>query len=235
MPFDFTNLKTYHINYQNLCDHFKKFSIMDDAKLNEQYLTRWITTLQAHDHLLVSYLDTKEKILAYQQSQEEDRFFFVQYMTYGGISVLIQFEINKIHKEIDFFRNTNGVIEIPIEYFFNKKFGIHWNKRDAVFSKKFNPNPIYIVPFFTGKSCWLVIDGNHRITQAIEEKHETISSIILDGKFLSQKKIFPSCFDFLFYTFQNEFSNFDYYKKVKFFTDEMLYDNSFLSLHDFNI
>ena len=50
----------------------------------------------------------------------------------------------------------------------------------------------------------LVVDGNHRITDAIKKGKKTIKSYLLDTNYIVQGNLFCSDFDKMLYVFQNE-------------------------------
>lgn len=64
---------------------------------------------------------------------------------------------------------------------------------------------IIIVPFTIDEAYkMLVVDGNHRITEAIKKGKKTINAYVLDANWIVQGNPFCSEFDKMLYIFQNE-------------------------------
>ncbi len=79
---------------------------------------------------------------------------------------------------------------------------INWTETDCLVDRE---DPITIFPFTIGKIYKeLVVDGNHRVTTAIQKKKKTIKAIIIEPNAAVSNHMLSSSFDELLYVFQNE-------------------------------
>ncbi len=91
--------------------------------------------------------------------------------------------------------------DISIDEFRENKF-INWTETDCLVDRE---DPIIIFPFTIGKFYKeLVVDGNHRVTTAIQKKKKTIKAIIIEPYAAVSNHMLSSSFDELLYVFQNE-------------------------------
>ena len=234
MPFNFIDLETYQIDYKNLFEYFKNFPILDDESLQKKYLYKWIGMIEHSDELLVSQMNSKIQIFAHQQRTKKNKNYFVQDMHYGSNIVQIQFQVDQLNTLLKMYDDNIFNQKISTENFSGDLSCIQWQERKIEFCEKFNTEPIYILPFALGRKQYLVIDGNHRVTQAVQEKHSEISVIVLEEDFVIKNNIFPSEFDKLFYIFHNELSRFANNKIQNNITDVMLLDTSYLNTEKIN-
>ena len=94
---------------------------------------------------------------------------------------------------------------------------------------KIKIQPIIIVPLTVGVFYqWLVVDGNHRITYAIENKKKSVKAFSLDPNALVEANMFSSGFDKFLYIFQNEMIALASYIHREGYSDEEAFKLGFL-------
>ncbi|ALS02044.1 hypothetical protein ATZ33_11805 [Enterococcus silesiacus] len=197
MAYAFTEGKEYKIDYSKI-----KKTLIDQAKENifhfdhnlETYLDSWIKLLQECESLSIEQILTNTQ---HYQIVETFRIFH-QDINYDGQKIKIHFNAELIANEINYSQAT--VHSYEVSDFSDDNAQFLWTKtEDSIFP--LSESPILAVPFKSGFHTYLVIDGNHRVTEWVKT-HEKIPVILLrtNDPMLNQA-IFSSIFDEMFYTF----------------------------------
>lgn len=213
--------------------YFNHFNIFENKQLQVHYLTSWMNQLKNHDKVLLSELDTSDKInkCIEMMMREPEQFQFP--IQYGTEKVLINVRVSPILKILCEELNLHLVQKIPIEYFGNhQKF--QWSKVKINVNWPLNSAPIVSIPFYNGRNSYLVIDGNHRIAHHIEKELPTINAMLISECSAIEQNIFTSSFDKMMYIFHNELFHLQNEKKKGKLTDEILVKRSFLSTGTFD-
>lgn len=233
MPFDFDEYKMYTIDYDLLFDNIFKLPFLNNLQWKEIYLLQWKGILQECDLASIEHFNTPEKIQKYQQAvaAENEGLIFKKSFTFqpSQIEVFFNFRISIIFKILnDSNQNVNST-KISLNKFNSSHPEIHWDPRTIDKSAKFNNYPIFIVPFFDKDSNGLVIDGNHRVTHAIQLRKKYIDCFFFSEKNVVDLNLFCSAFDKMLYIFFNEINHFFINKTYKNSTDLELLNKSYLS------
>ncbi|MBO0428339.1 hypothetical protein JZO82_04105 [Vagococcus fluvialis] len=233
MPFDFTNLKPYVIDYDLLFDSLEKLPLLDDQKLQQEYLLNWKNNLQRFDKVIVEQLNTPQKIANYQSAinKEEEFEIFQQEYTFfpSQVKIFFHYRVSVIFKSLEHFNQMNNSQKINLIDFTNKESKIKWTNRQINLLKKYNNTPIFLIPFFDKQYNYLVIDGNHRISHAVALNKKNINGFSFSEKSVIDNQWFCSGFDKILYIFYNEMNHFANNKKYNNTPDYELLMKSYLS------
>lgn len=237
MPFDFTEFKTYTIDYNLLFDGLKTAPFLDNQELKEMYLLQWKNTLERYDKGIVDVLDTPRKILDYQNTiaKENETQIFQQEFTFepSKVKVFFHYRISVISKILLETNQSNQSVKTDLKEFTDSDSQIKWTVRNIDKSKKFNTTPIFLSPFLNGQYNYVVIDGNHRLSHAKLLNKKSINCFPFDERTMIDYELFCSGFDKLLYIFNNELNHFANNKMYKNATDDELLKKSYLSGNGF--
>lgn len=216
MPFDFINFRHYSINYLDLFNEINSQEILSNKSLQVQYLKMWMKELSDCDNILKKQLNIPESISKLRLLLQLEPEIFQLPINFQYNEILLHFRITIANKI------TSGAkyksIFIPLSEFIQKNSLFKWTLVDTNvdFYSNFN-KPIIIVPFFSGQYNYLVIDGNHRLTNKIKNNADGIYALIISEQSVIEHSLFSSGFDKLFYIMHNELRhmvNATHYKKA---------------------
>lgn len=204
MPINMMTEKIYRINY---CDWAKELyakPIFINKNIQKIYVDKWIQILKEQDELSCKdFFDPQIRGMMLKEKVEAPEIFQLP-VYYNSNSLYIHFRVSRIIQMIENSKiSTDDLSEIDINEFTDKRRNINWTQtKDGVDIKT---QPILMAPLTIGKYYqWIVIDGNHRITDAIAKGRKKIKSIDLDPNWLVQNNLFCNGFDKYLYVFQNE-------------------------------
>ena len=166
------------------------------------YVDKWVAELmEADKNSVASYTDPNNQSMIMMEKMEAPE-TFQTIVNMQENELLIHFRVSRIIQMLQMSGITEAdAIEISIDEFIDKKV-INWTSTDSIVDRE---DPIIIFPFTIGKTYKeLVVDGNHRVTTAIQKKKKMIKAIIVDPDAAVLNHMLSSSFDELLYVFQNE-------------------------------
>lgn len=202
MPINMMTGKPYGINYPNMRKELMEMKIFHDKELQQMYVDKWVAELmEADKNSVASYTDPNNQSMIMMEKMEAPE-TFQTIVNMQENELLIHFRVSRIIQMLQMSGITEAdAIEISIDEFIDKKV-INWTSTDSIVDRE---DPIIIFPFTIGKTYKeLVVDGNHRVTTAIQKKKKMIKAIIVDPDAAVLNHMLSSSFDELLYVFQNE-------------------------------
>lgn len=202
MPINMMMGKPYGINYPNMRKELMEMKIFHDKELQQMYIDKWVAELMKADkNSVTSYTDPNNQSMIMMEKMEAPE-TFQTIVNMQENELLIHFRVSRIIQMLQMSGITEAdAIEISIDEFIDKKV-INWTSTDSIVDRE---DPIIIFPFTIGKTYKeLVVDGNHRVTTAIQKKKKTVKAIIVDPNDAVLNHMLSSSFDELLYVFQNE-------------------------------
>ena len=179
-----------------------EMKIFHDKELQQMYVDKWVAELmEADKNSVASYTDPNNQSMIMMEKMEAPE-TFQTIVNMQENELLIHFRVSRIIQMLQMSGITEAdAIEISIDEFIDKKV-INWTSTDSIVDRE---DPIIIFPFTIGKTYKeLVVDGNHRVTTAIQKKKKMIKAIIVDPDAAVLNHMLSSSFDELLYVFQNE-------------------------------
>lgn len=232
MPFDFLSHNLYTINYEEFLTKSIEIFPAKDKNLKYQYFKKWINLLKTLDDQCQNYVLTNE--LKVMQNILNLQIFQFKIPIYDNTSNIAEFHFNidNVIAKLKFVLSQKDLkgISVSIDKFVENDSQIKWDEASSTVLRS-NSLPLLIVPFLFGQFDYLVIDGNHRLTNAIKIQEKQINAIFISSVVLQDQQIFMSRFDQLFYLFNYEivhFANEIYYDNLPF---EHLLKKSLLNTH----
>lgn len=202
MPINMMTGKPYGINYPNMRKELMEMKIFHDKELQQMYIDKWVAELmEADKNSVTSYTDPNNQSMIMMEKMEAPE-TFQTIVNMQENELLIHFRVSRIIQMLQMSGITEAdAIEISIDEFIDKKV-INWTSTDSIVDRE---DPIIIFPFTIGKTYKeLVVDGNHRVTTAIQKKKKTVKAVIVDPNAAVLNHMLSSSFDELLYVFQNE-------------------------------
>jgi len=235
MAFDFTTQQNYFINYPSLLKELlSRPSFFNNEENRYLYLSTWVKNLQNHGQLLENNFSTPQQKLELYKSIEKEPEIFQQVLDFNTNKIYLHFRISQLKDLLK--RNTNPNIPIvSIDEFTGDSPSYHWSYPDDMKANSIvSSEPIVAVEFPTNISSFLVIDGNHRIADAIQKDKRNIPCITLGTREVKEHLLTASSFDLQFLIFNNEIANLGNKKSQENLTDEQLLGLSYLSTGTWN-
>lgn len=202
MPINMMTGKPYGINYPNMRKELMEMKIFHNKELQQMYIDKWVAELmEADKNSVTSYTDPNNQSMIMMEKMEAPE-TFQTIVNMQENELFIHFRVSRIIQMLQMSGITEAdAIEISIDEFIDKKV-INWTSTDSIVDRE---DPIIIFPFTIGKTYKeLVVDGNHRVTTAIQKKKKTVKAIIVDPNAAVLNHMLSSSFDELLYVFQNE-------------------------------
>ena len=228
MPVDFMLDKIYNVDYMTWEEELLQMEVFNSRDIQKIYLDKWMEILKAQDDSVCKeYNNPKMKILLLKEKTEAPESFQIP-IEYKSNSMFIHFRVSRLIQSIEQANiSSDSASDIGIEEFTKVNRRINWTATtDKV---KIKIQPIIIVPLTVGAFYqWLVVDGNHRITYAIENKKKSVKAFSLDPNALVEANMFSSGFDKFLYIFQNEMIALASYIHREGYSDEEAFKLGFL-------
>lgn len=203
MPFDFLKLKHYDINYESFRNELLKAQIFNDIQIQKMYINRWIKELSERDRILYNSLDSVDKIEIYKKRKLSEPQTFQLPMHHKNNTILLHFRASHANKVIKGSYEQASII--PLSEFSKSESIVSWTPVESDVSiYRGNNKPIITVPFYSSGYTLLVIDGNHRLTQKVNDNEKSIRVINLAEVSVVDWNLLASDFDKLYYIFVNE-------------------------------
>lgn len=206
MPYNEFTHKFYSINYSELLSYLTNHIplFFDNASSQHQYFSRWISLLQKCDAQDTSYLHSSKNLIEHLSQLEKEPEIY-QHCVYVGNTILyLHYRISHVNFLLSGIPNSRAE-SVNIHEFISSAPSIDWSMPDD-FNEHYplNITPVVAVEFPTNNSCYLIIDGNHRIAEHIARKSATIPTFFIDIPTVHSFKLLTMSFDLAFYLFWND-------------------------------
>ena len=234
MPIDFLTFSSYVIDYDKLMKSFENQPIFDNEKLQRNYLNKWKTQLKNADNDLLRKMRNPNHLQKLIDNFQPHEKFQHRTNFNSGVSVLINFIVEPLVQMVKSDQQYSQ--QVNLDKFSKELEFITWTspehqKEDDEIKKE----PVIFVHFYNARAfTYLLIDGNHRVANAIKQGKESIPSLIIDPREMIAGDYFSSQFDKLFFIFQNEIYYLYQCKTQYQMTDKEMLTKSYLSNHQFN-
>lgn len=204
MPVNFMNGKVYTIDYETLRTELMDIStFLKNKQLQEMYISQWIEVLKKADENTCNSFTApgNQKLIIKENLEAPERFQTI--VKYKSNDLLIHFRVSRMCQILKSSDSSNKMVESIDVREFTEREEMNWTPtKDKVHIKS---EPIIIAPFTIDRTYkFLVVDGNHRITDAIKKGKATVDSYVLDANWIVQGNLLCSQFDKMLYIFQNE-------------------------------
>lgn len=229
MPFDFYEMSPYTIDYNDLKKELLLLpQLLSDCVLHQKYINKWVSTLQHHDKIVVGQMNTPEKLEKYLRRNQQEPEFFQVPVYLGKNTFQLHFCIASL---IQILKKYSYVKPIDIALSdITKSDSVQFTKQNSLGNRSID-EPIILAPFPIGSRSWLVIDGNHRLSEHIKRNSATISAFSLNGAFLTCNQLLASSYDqFLYAMFLELRHTFELSREGK--NDAFIWSQSFLQTQD---
>lgn len=198
--------KIYKIDYSAWSKEINAnaMPIFNTLDIQKRYVNEWMKILDKQDMLACKdYSDPKMKAQMQKEKIEAPENFQLP-INYKSNCMYIHFRVSRIIQMMQLSGITSDdASNTDITEFTDVNRNINWTvTSDNVEIKQ---QPVIMVPLVLDKYYkWVIIDGNHRITDAIKKKKETIKTICINSNSLVKSNMFCTGFDKCLYIFQNE-------------------------------
>lgn len=204
MPIDFERKCEYRVDYAEMYKEVNRQSFLDDKEMQKKYLEVWFKVLKDADKKITEQFRRPDIKAMFMKEMVEAPEIFQLPIFYSNATLYIHFRVTRYLQGLKKCNiNRDKAQKIEISYFTKENSNIDWTKTsDRVDIKD---EPILMVPFYAGKyHKFLVIDGNHRITDAVKKGKKEVEAYCIGEDFLVDNNFFSSEYDKLLYIFQNE-------------------------------
>lgn len=227
MPFFFTKGKAYSIDYEDLKTELLKIvkgPIFNSAAISYKYLNAWITRLKVVDEMSIEQMDINRDL--YEEVINKYR-IFSQDIKLGKQTIKIHFNGELFAEGAR--RNKPATTKISYKDFEGSPSYYTWSHPNDG-QKSNSKEPILTVPFKGAGGAYLVIDGNHRVAEAIKNKKDLDVYTINLFDENARLALFTSVFDEMFFNFYFDMACLSIDKEENpHITDDLLITKSFVS------
>lgn len=167
MPYYFTKGRAYNINYSDLKTELLKLlrgTVFNSYIYCDIYIDKWLVWLKTSDDMTFEQMDTNQEYYAKVINKFR---IFNQNIELGNQMMKIHFNSELFAEAIKNKKNVSNVISY--KQFEGSQPYYTWSPPDDG-EKSISKGPILVVPFKGAGGAYLVIDGNHRVFEAIEKK-----------------------------------------------------------------
>ena len=207
MPYNFITNEQYSVDFSKLFDEINKVDLLMSSTIQKDYISKWMEVLKHHDNALMDETATREQREKIRRISNQEIETFQKSTYWSTDVVLIHFRVTMIRQLIlESFTESNDPAEvIDIDEFTSPTRMIDWTPTDSEVSSFSKPNePIIIVPFYSKNHNQLVIDGNHRLTNRVNNAQIDISAYSFAEQSVVDCKMCKSSFDLCYYLMNNE-------------------------------
>ncbi|WP_310605525.1 hypothetical protein [Anaerosporobacter sp.] len=204
MPVNMMTDKIYKVDYDAWNKEISAMPIFNNPDIQKMYIDKWMQELKEQDMLACNqYYDQKTRALILKEKAEAPENFQLPIL-YKSNNMYIHFRVSRIIQMLEYSQvSSDNALDIQIDEFKDLNRNINWTSTSD--NVRVKSNPIIMAPLTLGKYYkWIVVDGNHRITDAISKRVKIIKAFCLDVNLLVQSNMFCTGFDKLLYIFQNE-------------------------------
>ncbi len=204
MPFNFTTMKHYKIDYNKLFNETNSQEILDDKFLQGQLISAWMSILKNEDDVLTKQLSSKKSMDEIRSLMIKEPEMFQLPMHHKENDIYLHFRIHALNNWINDDKDQSTDADLS-EFTAGN---INWFPVNLY--KGYRPNfdnPIVMIPFHNNQHHFLVIDGNHRLTYCTKNNIKKIKAICLAEQSIAESYMFASGFDKFYYIFMNEMNH----------------------------
>lgn len=233
MPYDFLKYHPYKIDYSNFQKNLMSAFLSPTTKLKIKYLSTWVDILEnADSKVCVDFDESFNSDINYFPSLQFYQFKMSLFNDSRNCAS-IHFNIDNLEEKLLLELSSSENVIVEISEFAESDSAIKWDSipNHENFAFKNNRLPILIVPFLLGQYNYLVVDGNHRLSYAINNKQNLIKAIFISLSQITEPGLFMSRFDYYFYLFNYEIV--DFCNKIlneKMVLDQLI-ESSFIKNH----
>lgn len=206
MPYNFNNKYTYTINYNKLYSFLIEKNILFDKDENEKYIKQWIHKLKVEDEKLLKAANTiMGEFMLWSVFPSENSQYYEFEFNISDIKIKIHFNIGTIHTLINEKILTPTTKKHSVNKLINSN-KVRFTYEDLEVGYIPSGKPIIKAENHCYSDFW-IIDGNHRLTYAIENNLRRISVSTLKASDIinTSNHCFATEFDRLCYIMMNEF------------------------------
>lgn len=204
MPIIFPSLKTYEIDYKllqsDLMKHTKKHLFhLEQNRIN--FLEQWLHYLKQADTMLIEKIQTNFELESKYVKFYYENEIFQQPHHYEEQTIYTHFNVSILNDHVP---QNPLEIAVPIDAneFTKWNSPFHWTPTlSKPLFNEMKSSPVMAVPVLEGYSNYLIVDGNHRLTEWVKSKNK-IPTLLFGIDFLIQSTAFCSDFDKLHYIFR---------------------------------
>jgi len=195
MPLQFreSGVTVYTINYKQLMNNLCQIKLFKDHAIQKIYFEQWEIVLKQAEKE-----DLKDYYPYYRLHGLNDQYFAYQFFL-GEQECFLHFNVSKLMSSP--ILTSISSENIPVKKFSDPYSDIFWKKPADGKHSQTPEKPIIIIPLYIGTYHHMVIDGNHRIQEALEKSADTILCQYIDILPLLASETFLTRFDHLFYGF----------------------------------
>ena len=234
MPIKFGNggVKQYSIDYVDLSQKlFSKYhtKLFHDDNLFREYIDNFLRKIELADSRLTENVARNVGFLRNTSLFRYDKFFQLA-IKCSNQEIFVHFDIERLLKHTP--KHGKHVEKIQIEHFVGPKATIKWAATERKWAG--DTEPIIVVPYIDKNRKFVVIEGNQRLPALIEGEMR-IPVLFASGDTMIKEDYFLTVFDKIFYAFYCDLSYLVYIKHKNFYTDEELWEESFLTTKSLKI
>lgn len=204
MPVNYLTHEIYSINYEKLFDELMENQLVDNVKLQSEYLKYWMEQLKRQDEIEVKQFKDENfiQLMLREDLEAPEKYMLELVYKCGRISIF--FRVSRILQLIKSMHSNKDIIQyLSKSDFLKENSDIKWNRTDCLSYIK--NEPILLVPLTIDKYIkFVTIDGNHRLTAWQNDMKKDIPCFILNGQWIIDNNMVCSGFSKLMYIFQNE-------------------------------
>jgi len=191
MPYDFHKHKKYSFDFIATCQPLLRDEYFKDQV---EYVNKW-----SHVFKTLEQLDDTRRTSVINELDKNE--FYQFKINFDNQSFMLQFNVETI---------KNDVLKMPQYYTVQKistvHFGISGSPAKILYTQEqkstsIKNNPIIICPLNIGDAEFVVIDGNHRISEKIRNNDKVIEVVAYKPE---TQKCFMSLVDWAMYLFKSE-------------------------------
>jgi len=222
MPIDLLENKYYNFSYSKFKRIIKeKADMIFNEKYSNLYCDKWINYIKSIDKNLKYHFEKNNTKI--QNSLYDEGEIFQK------IEIIDKDCLVYYHFKISYLRNMLKQLnwlpqEIKLEEFTCKNRIIDWEKQKLMDENLLKKEPIIMLQFPSEDYDFIVIDGNHRISNEINKGSKQIQAFCLTTDFIIENNVLLTDFEKIILILKKEILNLYQYKKQhKFITNKELF------------
>ncbi|WP_332698914.1 ParB/Srx family N-terminal domain-containing protein [Halalkalibacter lacteus] len=213
MAFDYTNLKEYSLDIDELRNYFYKHYRLN-FKYFDQWIDGWIKVFKNAEK------DTAIQINNLKKTGFPDFEVYRQNVHFGRVTFKFNFIIEGAK---DYVKNSNiKQKKIKANQFSEQ---IKWSKESGTTTHDIN-NPIFLTTLPMEDYMYVVIDGNHRLTKLLAKGATEVSCIDIHPMEIINHNILMFTIDKAIYAFMVEHKAFQQHLNLNIHPHEALFNSS---------
>lgn len=226
MPFNFHDSKIYEIDYKVFFNElYSKFygNLFSDEEKTKSYINTYLRYMKKADKKFNDFISNRDNFFALIDQLDNTQ-IFQQPIEYDNSVIYLHFLVGKLIESVPDWKNNSN--DAPLVFFQGQKAKYFWTPAQSDIT--LSSDPIIAAPFPFEFSDYLIIDGNHRLTNWEKEKR-SIPVTHVSANYLIRMDLFASEFDSLYYIFHCDTTNLANLKHYYNFSDDDLLKQTFLN------